>query len=499
MRILVHPFYSSRIVDSAPTYNMDADLIGKMLRKHDDLYFYVVYPMLGKLGEGRACTYKARRNRFAQMDRVTVVEVPMAQVQQREIMLFPERLWELFNDSDGLHSVDLVWTEHPQAAPLIAKALRVTNSLRGPEIPVIASSQLRQTQRFNHDAGEDDDLLFALACLTSYPTFYSPHQRDGFLDDLRAYLTPAMQKRFLERATVIPTSLDCDYVDSVREDELQSHGKYDKITLTWSHKLYNLSHKRKCFEWMDSVYRSGRDVGLQIVSGSDQAMVELKIPKEFRHFQIFGGSTRERFLRLSSRAHIFLSNNAWEDCSLTINEQMYCGLLPVVPDREWARYQAPDDWPFFYRNAKEAQSILRHFVDEYEQVAGEWIPKLREHVRRKFGAATVSETLYELFRRVLAEAKERRLAGMPQVDKSTYEFLPKSMVELLEREVLMALGDRFTESELWAQITKKSSGWQMVRDQGMQDKSKLDLIRAVKRRGYRDLLDGPEIVFQRET
>jgi len=90
---------------------------------------------------------------------------------------------------------------------------------------------------------------------------------------------------------------------------------------------------------------------------------------------------REAYLREAALGHVFLYLNQMEAGNTAILEQLYLGLVGVLPHRPWAFELLGEDYPFLWRTKAEAYGMLQYAVDNWEEASSK-IAYIRDRIRK---------------------------------------------------------------------------------------------------------------------
>lgn len=455
LRVLYLPVISARNVNAAPSFNWFRAVRRIADEQGLGVTWYVLVPRVGG-----ATRWQAGADWSG--PRTHVIETDMAESQFVELGLVTREFFELFNERFGSLHFDLILSEKPMLAPLLKQLseFHITQKTRGTTL--INRDQFTQTKEVQKCSPEVE-MLQAVGWWSSISMFQSEHQRRRAEDVVRRHLTPSHVNRMLSNAEVVPLGIDCSEVDSVNL-EARDQKPTDHVLIQYSAKLFDQNRYVQSLKIMDSVFAGGRKVELQIVTGSAKSKLTM-VPKArpYAWITCYGGTGREEFLRRSAAAHVFISNSPWEDFSATICELLYTGVLPVVPDAPWARYLLPSGYPLLFRSMEEGQAMLRHAVDNVEELRAEWVPKIRSMVLAEFDLAVVVPEMIALFNVQVNERRRSMKAATPKIRQ-------------LVRDAMTVLPTEFGEPEFYDAIRKVSDGLDPERDVESRSTSKWMLV-----------------------
>lgn len=412
------PVISAKNVQAASSYQFFLSMRRQMLKLHPEAYFYVVAPLVragapwhdGADWEG---------------PRTHVVYAEMQGSMYDDLALVTRDFYDRFNERFGDLYFDLIITERPMVAPLLKKlaSFHIPSKSRTPL--VIVRDQFVISKDYN-PASDNLEMLQACGWVNGPVIFQSDHQAARAITVASRYFKPALVRRLAENSVVFPLGIDCDDVDQQNMEERDQ--KLPQITINYSHKLFLAQSFLQSFAVMDSVLAGGRNIGLQIVTGSSEIkMSMIEKARKFKHFDFYGSQSRKQFLRQTAKAHIFVSNSVYEDFSATVVEQIYTGLIPVMLDAPWSRYLVGDDYPFLFRDTPHSHAMLRYVVDHYEEIREEWQEKLQTRMKERFDLAHIVPAMADWFQIQHDEriAKLKWGPGLSAVLDLAWEALPE--------------------------------------------------------------------------
>lgn len=411
------PVISARNVQASPSYNFWQSFRAHALKADPQSVFYVLVP--------RLCEHTRWKDGADWSGpRTHVVPVMMAEQQFDDLALVTREFYDRFNERFGDLYFDVILTERPMTVPMLRKLVQHPLRSRTRHPLIVVRDQLTLgTDHFQIDPIEE---LMQAAGWAEAPTiFQSPHQARRALRVARKHLTATHLSRIAERSMVFPLGIDCDDVDATNAVERTQ--KYDQLTVNYSHKLFLEQKFIESLTIMDSVLAGGRDVRLQVVTGSAPGKIHmLGAARKFKYMEIYGNQNRAQFLRQIAKAHVFISNSYWEDFSATVAEQIYTGLIPVLADEEWSRYLVGEEYPYLFGDMMEGQAMLRYVLDHYEEVRDRWVPVLQGRCREMFDLKRIIPEMVQWLTG-LHEARIAELRVSPalvKVVEDAYERLP---------------------------------------------------------------------------
>lgn len=411
------PVISAKNVQAASSYQFFLSWRRQMLKMHPETFFYVVAPRVhagapwhdGADWEG---------------PRTEVIYAEMNGSMYEDLALVTREFFDRFNERFGDLYFDLIVTERPMVAPILKRlaSFYIPSKSRTPL--VITRDQFVISKDYN-PASDNLEMLESMGWISGPVIFQSDHQAERAVTVARRYFKPAVVQRLIENTKIFPLGIDCDDVDQQNMEERSM--KNERITINYSHKLFLAQSFLQSFAVMDKVMAGGRDVGLQIVTGSSQIKMDMiEKARKFKYFDFYGSQSRKQFLRQMAKAHVFVSNSVYEDFSATVVEQIYTGLLPVMLDAPWSRYLVGDDYPYLFKTTPESHGMIRYVVDNYEKVRDEWQEKLQARMKERFDLAHIIPDMADWFQTQHDQriAKLKWGPGLSQVLDDAWEALP---------------------------------------------------------------------------
>ena len=453
------PVVSARNVQAAPSYQFFIAFRRHLLRMHPDAVLIVLTPKIGD-------AYRWKEGADWSGPRTHVLEVEMMESQFDDLALVTRDFFDRFNERFGDTYFDVIFTEKPMLAPVLRKLASFHLESKSRRPLVLCRDQMVVTTEW-FKVNPVEEMLQAVGH-SQFPTiFQSPHQMRVAAATARKHLQPAHVQRLIEKSAVFPLGIDCDDVDQTNMEERSE--KYEEVTINYSHKLFTEQKFLESLAIMDSTFAGGRNVRLQIVTGSSENKMHLmKRAHPYRYMHTYGGMNRRAFLKQMARAHVFVSNSYYEDFSATVVEQIYTGLVPVLIDADWSRYLVGDDYPYLFRSQSEGNAMLRYVVDNYETVRDEIVPGLQQRVRERFDLKNI---VPEMVAWVNAKHEER-VAGLPKK--------AGKLTQLMD-DVYKVLPDEFDEGAVYDAIKATANNLD-VRNQAVESRATspwlcLDLLR----------------------
>lgn len=183
-------------------------------------------------------------------------------------------------------------------------------------------------------------------------------------------------------------------------------------------------------------YSYGRDVGIVITAPKLENVSALPIVQSNKAIDVTFECEQPEFLRKAAECHISLWMSKVEGLAVGLLQQMYIGLICILPKLPWVKEilkDRYDSYPFLYKTPKQSEKVLRHVAENYEEAKSK-VSWVRQWVKDTYDTRKCSRYVYEKIRDKLV------------LLKSPCRLWTKSNVELF-LAVKEALPDKFTFQE----------------------------------------------------
>jgi len=315
-----------------------------------------------------------------------------------------------------------------------------------------------------------DDYIRAVGYTTGNPIFLTTEEMSYAAKFTKKYVSPSMIKRMLERSTVLPLVVRTDLIDKLRQEIPK---RTDKKVLFWGGRMSRVKRVDKIVKEYDYLFRFGRDLEIVITTSSLNERSYREVFKNAPEVRLLTGMGREDYLKEAVQAHILFLASETEGFPVGFFEQMYAGLLPILPDKKWARATMIEGYPFFYRNRMEGAAMLRELYDNYEKYEIEWSEKIREYIRNNFNEDKVFGRLYEEIEKAIQPPK-------------SYRLVAKNSFQLVEDSVKTFDQNRFSLEELIQRMRALSKTFNPASRTRNKSFSIYEIYRSVLELGYQD-------------
>lgn len=223
------------------------------------------------------------------------------------------------------------------------------------------------------------------------------------------YLSPTCVEWFDQSVFVTTSGLELDYFDML----LKKNEKHEKFTLFSGTRINTTKRVEKVFQLYDKFYSSGRNVQVVVTAPNPEGSVfGKKFVSEYLQGAIkwfYTSCPRDKYFEEASKAHVFLVASIGENISNFLVEQLYLGLIGIVPDMPYVWEMLPRDYPFCYRSFDEAYTILMWIQEHYDEARAKVEP-YRQMIREKYAESLVFKQEVDHIRKVVMTSHEAALA-----------------------------------------------------------------------------------------
>lgn len=257
------------------------------------------------------------------------------------------------------------------------------------------------------------DCATAMAFALCNPIFYG---RRDYLDSrkyVKHCLSPYFVRMFERSCIYTDIALTIPEMDEI----LKATRKHEKFTLYYGTRFATVKQVDKVMKVYSQLYSSGMDVDI-IFTTQTQELTTLK--KKYVQQALKGGSIKYlitdydkfRYMREAARGHVFMAASLDENLSSFIFEQIYLGLVGVLPNRAWVLESLPKEYPFLWNNLHEAYGMIKWIYNNYQQAQAKMEP-YRQMIRQKYDLPNMMRDLVNHIRKVTKRAidKNREITG----------------------------------------------------------------------------------------
>jgi hypothetical protein len=230
--------------------------------------------------------------------------------------------------------------------------------------------------------------------------FLTEHEKAVAAKVGRKYVSGSELRDFLSRRAIVsPVGVPVDLADQFCDVP-----KNKTPTLFWGGRANRVKRLDKVFGLYDRVYRSGRSPRVVFTSPSGKSKMVRSLGKQLESglpIEYHPNCSREQYMELAARSHVFVAWSEREGFPVGFWEQMYLGVVGLFPKKPWAVSQLPADYPFIFSNPDDAYVQLTWVLDHYEE-AKDCLQEIRRLCREVYR----KELVWPRFRAIGADILE---------------------------------------------------------------------------------------------
>lgn len=330
---------------------------------------------------------------------------------------------EMFHSRIGKYPIDAVWTTRTTMAASIGRRLQ-DHRLPDGAIPVIIEEY--KPVDFSENAQtttETDIVVNTLAYLLGWNMFDTHHDYDLALKAAGRYLTGASIGKIKERSTVIYCGINFEFIEKYIDDIK----KNQKFTVLFGGRINALKRTDMVFDCIDNFYKFGRDVRGVICTPSVAKTTAQELIDRYPSFEFNWSVGKQEFLRRAAGCHAFVNASTNEGFSVGIVEQLYIGLVGIMPNRPWVKgllMEHYDKYPFIFNDRAEMLAKLKWVYENYEE-AKESLAPIQKMIGERYSRRIASEKTYDF----MIECIEKQ-SGMnvKRIGRDTKKLMEKTLL-----------------------------------------------------------------------
>ena len=213
----------------------------------------------------------------------------------------------------------------------MSKLLVGQESQRSPRSAIAIIEPKVITEDSTHNAICFQDLLLRATGYAASCNLFSTERERRLAEKLcKEFLSPALVHRAMENSHVVSLPIRCDEIDRV----VESQPKAEKFTMFFGGRLTANKQWQKVLADYEKFFSSGRGVEL-IVCAPLGATSLFKAERWGTWGEINLGLPRDAYLKKLASCHVSMSNSIEEGFTVGIVEQIYSGLVVILPRKEW--------------------------------------------------------------------------------------------------------------------------------------------------------------------
>ena len=465
MRIVILPNVGLSTLHADSDYYDFVKFIGVAAKFYSDMYFYLVLPDRH---------VEAADN----LPRTTVMGIPEGNDFMTNEHITSQEFARQFHLRGGKIMTDCMVTSRHHVGMWWKNA--ILDQKRHNDYPVV----FRQPVLYPNFEGPLNpyEMTYAMATVVCHSIIDGQESYNEALARNRKYLSPAMVKHFEDQTMVSTVGLEIDYLNMLN----QKNRKYDKFTLFYGTRFNVTKRVEKVYELYDKFYASGRPIDIVITTPNpDLSLAKKAFTKEYLTgcIRLFYSSCgRMKYFEEASKCHAFLVTSDGENAPNFFVEQIFLGLIGVLPDKPYVWEMLPRDYPFIYRSMDEAYM---------------WLAKIQENY-------AWARQLLEPYREYIAENYEKDMTTRAKVDYEYFDFAlrkcPNNAVRDVVAETLLEFDQDFTFSAFMQVLNKRMfQPVKFARPDQIQNRqaTPLDIRLMLLALACEDTCNGPDPVFHK--
>jgi len=239
---------------------------------------------------------------------------------------------------------------------------------------------------------------------------------------------------------------------------------------------------------VSKMYAAGRNVKMVITATSQSANTDipdhmLKWPGVERYVHL----PQSQFFAKLKECHAFIAPDREGETSPSVWEQLYLGLLGILPNRRWCLDLVPKGYPYIYKSPAQCEAMIREVADRYykDPKYPDLVGSCQEHISQR-GAPDRNDAFID---HIESEVKKRtKLARYPAYITDTLGPLKK-----------VKKGRKITFNQLRRFVREKSrNNLDIANIQARLFPSRLLYSWYMRKMGYRDTCNTEMPVWVRE-
>ncbi len=337
-----------------------------------------------------------------QMNGVFYIRVDKDEIFFNDMAWIDHKVIKMFERRGGSKFVDVVITSKPAIIPQIAATI---TSGRTEKTGVIylepgADDKFKRIQKADR---EELYYLTLLGYATSYSILLTENEKRIALEHMKTVFSPSVVAKWLDRAIVNPVGVPIDILDKYKTDE-----RYDKFTLFFGARVNDVKNVKDIVDIYDLLYRSGRQVAIKICTSTPEALAKKYIGMERlirnRDIELYTDMSREEYLKIARKAHVFVAWSKREGFPVGFWEQMYLGIIGIFRATPWALSQLPKDYPYIVKTKEQAYALIKDIYDNYEKHR-EQFKKYEQMIRERYSKDVIYNNIRNLALRIVEKAR----------------------------------------------------------------------------------------------
>lgn len=335
----------------------------------------------------------------------------------------PSGFVEMFHSRIGKYPIDAVWTTRTTIGSSLGRRLQ---DYRMPDgaIPVVIEEYKPVDFDENAQTTTETDLVAnTLAYLLGWPMFDTWSDYELALRAAKRFLTGTAVKKIMERSVVIYCGINFELIEKIVEDTT----KNQKFTVLFGGRINTLKRTDLIFECADQFYKFGRDVRTVICTPSLPKPQATALETEFPQFEFNWSTPKTEFLKRAAKAHVFVNASTNEGFSVGVVEQLYLGLIGVMPARPWVKgllMEHYEKYPFIWNDRAEMLAKLKWVYENYEE-AKQALKPIQEMIKERYSRKEASHKTYDYIK---ACVETQDVGNLHRIGKETGKLMEKTLL-----------------------------------------------------------------------
>lgn len=260
------------------------------------------------------------------------------------------------------------------------------------------------------------DVLEALGYYFSYPIFLTETEKRKALKNASQFLSGASLRVIDDKAIIGSSYFDFDKMDEIKKKAVKSH---EVVNLFYGQRINKYKRSKLIFEVYAKLYSIYGEKKVNVIGTTITGSfgIEKKIGQDYwgKFFRLLTNCNWTDYINYANVSHVGLITSESEALSSSHVEQLYMGVILVMPKVGWARELVPKDYPFLYSSISEAYTILHYIIENYEEAYKKFEPTIK-HIRDKFSQKDktiplVIKNIVEVYRNSLMLINESNTVG----------------------------------------------------------------------------------------
>lgn len=399
---------------------------------------------------------------------------------------FPRGLVDLFHPVDGKYPIDAIITSRAVLAGWMKRTF--WHRMHGkPILPVFiiephVETSSKDVGEGSHNVITDQELMLrSVGYAQSHTFFATERQKNGALKEASRWLSHTLVDTIDKNSSVTPLIIWCDEMDEVKA----STPKKEKFTVGFFGRLNGNKNWQFVLETLQKYFRCGKPVDIVAVTPLAGALSGLG---DFPEVMRFVDLPRRDYLKMVAGCHVALNASTEEGFSLGLMEQMYGGLVVMLPRRPWVKAllkECYETYPWLYSGEAEAWTKLEQIRLNYDEAQKSMEP-VRAMIRSNYDAETIAAQTFSKIEEVCKE-------------NATSFTMSEEVVELV-RQAARDCGQMFKFSQLCDTVRQLARQPGIVFDRSVPlavFPGKLQVLWTLRKFGYKDSLDSSDPLLVR--